>query len=88
MKDQLHGADYVREEDPRIFHSQKTGRGPLKETWIEDFWNECKVIIIIIAFLRFLLKLVLEPGVLTEMLIHDFSWKKYSLALFCLLISK
>ena len=43
VRDQLHGADYVREEDPRIFHSSKTGRGPLKETWIEDFENECKV---------------------------------------------
>jgi len=43
VKDQLHGADYVREEDPRVFVSLTTGRGPLGETWKDDYWNECKV---------------------------------------------
>lgn len=28
--------DYVPEEDPKLFHSIKTGRGPLKEDWIDD----------------------------------------------------
>ncbi|XP_069686277.1 protein retinal degeneration B isoform X6 [Periplaneta americana] len=42
VKDQLYGADYVREEDPKIYVSQKTGRGPLSDTWLEDYWNECK----------------------------------------------
>ncbi|KAJ9575163.1 hypothetical protein L9F63_025886 [Diploptera punctata] len=42
VKDQLYGADYVREEDPKIYVSQKTGRGPLSETWLDDYWNECK----------------------------------------------
>ncbi len=43
VKDTLHGADYVREEDPRIFSSLKTGRGPLTEGWKDEYWNECKV---------------------------------------------
>jgi hypothetical protein len=43
VKDQLYGADYVREEDPKIYVSQKTGRGPLSDTWLDDDWNECKV---------------------------------------------
>lgn len=43
VKDQLYGADYVREEDPKIYVSQKTGRGPLSDTWLDDYWYECKV---------------------------------------------
>ncbi|ODM97627.1 Protein retinal degeneration B [Orchesella cincta] len=42
VKDQLHGADYLREEDPRVFMSQKTSRGPLTENWVEEYWSECK----------------------------------------------
>ncbi|XP_073982579.1 retinal degeneration B isoform X1 [Rhodnius prolixus] len=42
VKDQLHGADYIREEDPSIYVSEKTKRGPLSETWLQDYWNECK----------------------------------------------
>jgi hypothetical protein len=42
VKDQLYGTDYVREEDPKIYVSQKTGRGPLSDTWLDDHWNECK----------------------------------------------
>nr|CAG4638237.1 EOG090X00NX [Cyclestheria hislopi] len=41
-KDQLTGADYVKEEDPCLYVSSKTGRGPLTETWIQDYWRECK----------------------------------------------
>ncbi|CAN7988007.1 unnamed protein product, partial [Ixodes pacificus] len=37
VRDQLFGADYVREEDPRLFVSPKTGRGPLEEDWIQGF---------------------------------------------------
>lgn len=45
VKDQLPTAsDYVKEEDPCVFISRKTGRGPLSETWIQDYWRECKVI--------------------------------------------
>lgn len=43
VKDQLHGADYLREEDPRVYMSEKTGRGPLTENWVEEYWDECKV---------------------------------------------
>ncbi|XP_054289278.1 protein retinal degeneration B isoform X3 [Macrosteles quadrilineatus] len=42
VKDQLYGGDYVREEDPTIYQSQKTSRGPLTENWLQDYWNECK----------------------------------------------
>nr|CAD7586071.1 unnamed protein product [Timema genevievae] len=42
VKDQLYGADYVKEEDPKYYLSQKTGRGPLVDSWLEDYWNECK----------------------------------------------
>lgn len=44
VKDQLYGADYVKEEDPKSYISEKTGRGPLSENWISDYWNECQVI--------------------------------------------
>lgn len=43
VKDQLSGADYVEEEDPAYYRSQKTGRGPLNEDWIRDYWAECQV---------------------------------------------
>lgn len=42
VKDQLYGADYVKEEDPKLFVSDKTSRGPLEETWLEDYWKEVK----------------------------------------------
>ncbi|CAH1718054.1 unnamed protein product [Chironomus riparius] len=42
VKDQLTGADYVREEDPTLYVSEKTGRGPLWESWVEDYWTEVK----------------------------------------------
>ncbi|KAK9696128.1 Phosphatidylinositol transfer protein [Popillia japonica] len=40
VRDQLYGTDYVKEEDPKIYHSDKSGRGPLGDTWLEDYWNE------------------------------------------------
>ncbi|TMW50269.1 hypothetical protein DOY81_004650 [Sarcophaga bullata] len=42
VKDQLYGGDYVKEEDPKLFVSQKTGRGPLGEDWLEEYWREVK----------------------------------------------
>ncbi|XP_046390635.1 protein retinal degeneration B isoform X2 [Ischnura elegans] len=42
VKDQLYGADYVKEEDPKLYISEKTSRGPLIETWLEDYWNDVK----------------------------------------------
>ena len=44
VKDQSATAsDYVKEEGPCIFISRKTGRGPLSESWLHDYWRECKV---------------------------------------------
>jgi len=31
----LETKDYKEDEDPTLFHSEKTGRGPLKDNWIE-----------------------------------------------------
>ncbi|XP_020807116.1 protein retinal degeneration B isoform X1 [Drosophila serrata] len=42
VKDQLWGGDYVKEEDPKHFVSDKTGRGPLPEDWLEEYWREVK----------------------------------------------
>ncbi|KAF0748361.1 protein retinal degeneration B isoform X2 [Aphis craccivora] len=42
VKDQLYGADYIKEEDPKSFVSNKTGRGPLSENWISEYWKECQ----------------------------------------------
>ncbi|XP_035714341.1 protein retinal degeneration B isoform X2 [Folsomia candida] len=42
VKDQLHGTDYVKEEDPKFYRSQKTSRGPLDDNWIDDYWQECQ----------------------------------------------
>ncbi|XP_059046300.1 protein retinal degeneration B [Achroia grisella] len=40
VKDQLYGADYIKEEDPKLFVSQKCNRGPLSDTWLDDYWKE------------------------------------------------
>lgn len=42
VKDQLYGADYQQSEDPTQYVSEKTARGPLDETWLEDHWAEVK----------------------------------------------
>ncbi|CAK9810045.1 Protein retinal degeneration B [Anthophora plagiata] len=41
VKDQYTG-DYVKEEDPKLYVSQKTNRGPLTESWLEDYWADVK----------------------------------------------
>lgn len=43
VRDQLYGADYKEEEDPRKYVSQKTDRGPLGDNWINEYWDMCKV---------------------------------------------
>lgn len=43
VKDQLIGADYLREEDPTLYVSEKTGRGPLSENWLDEYWTDVKV---------------------------------------------
>ncbi|KAJ8934898.1 hypothetical protein NQ318_002652 [Aromia moschata] len=40
VKDQLYGADYVKQEDPLYYISEKTGRGPLSMNWLEEYWEE------------------------------------------------
>ncbi|XP_063931115.1 protein retinal degeneration B isoform X3 [Zophobas morio] len=40
VKDQLYGADYLKSEDPSFYKSEKSGRGPLTENWLEDYWRE------------------------------------------------
>lgn len=42
VKDQLYGADYIKEEDPAHFVSQKCNRGPLSDNWLEEYWKEVK----------------------------------------------
>ncbi|XP_078045666.1 retinal degeneration B isoform X4 [Augochlora pura] len=41
VKDQ-YAVNYVKEEDPKLYVSQKTGRGPLTESWVEDYWADVK----------------------------------------------
>lgn len=43
VKDQLYGADYVREEDPKFYISEKTNRGPLNDSWLEYYWNNVNI---------------------------------------------
>ncbi|XP_053698054.1 protein retinal degeneration B [Sabethes cyaneus] len=42
VKDQLTGADYIQEEDPTLYVSAKTARGPLGESWLADYWEEVR----------------------------------------------
>ena len=42
MKDQQFGADYNKDEDPTIFVSEKTNRGPLDDNWLVQHWEEVK----------------------------------------------
>ncbi|XP_017766870.1 PREDICTED: protein retinal degeneration B isoform X5 [Eufriesea mexicana] len=41
VKDQYTG-DYVKEEDPKLYVSQKTSRGPLVDSWLEEYWSDVK----------------------------------------------
>ena len=36
VNDHLSGSDYKREEDPKHYVSEKTGRGPLTDDWIAN----------------------------------------------------
>lgn len=40
VKDQLYGADYVKEEDPTLFASQTCNRGPLPDNWLDEYWKD------------------------------------------------
>ena len=37
VKDYVPKSQYPEEEDPQLYQSKKTGRGPLKENWLEEF---------------------------------------------------
>ena len=37
VRDQMSASDYKKEEDPKLFVSKKTKRGPLRENWIADY---------------------------------------------------
>lgn len=40
VKDQLYGADYVKEEDPTVFVSHACNRGPLSDNWLDEYWKD------------------------------------------------
>ena len=42
VKDPISSGDYKREEDPLLFQSEKTQRGPLQENWREEYSKACK----------------------------------------------
>ena len=33
----MSSSDYLEEEDPLLYKSKKTGRGPMKENWLEQY---------------------------------------------------
>ncbi|XP_064128190.1 membrane-associated phosphatidylinositol transfer protein 2 isoform X1 [Loxodonta africana] len=37
VKDSVPASEYKTEEDPKLFHSTKTQRGPLSDNWIEEY---------------------------------------------------
>ncbi|XP_013774774.1 protein retinal degeneration B-like [Limulus polyphemus] len=37
VKDQLYGNEYKEEEDPKLYVSKHTGRGPLSDTWVREY---------------------------------------------------
>jgi predicted GTPase len=42
VTDPVTGNDYRREEDPRIFKSDKTDRGPLGDNWRDEYSQSVK----------------------------------------------
>ncbi|XP_056002501.1 protein retinal degeneration B-like isoform X4 [Ostrea edulis] len=43
VKDPISSGDYKKEEDPKIYRSQKTGRGPLTENWLAEYARDAKI---------------------------------------------
>ncbi|XP_061189651.1 protein retinal degeneration B-like isoform X2 [Saccostrea echinata] len=43
VKDPISSGDYKKEEDPKIYKSQKTGRGPLTDNWRAEYAREAKL---------------------------------------------
>ena len=44
VKEQVYSADYIKDEDPKLFISEKTGRGPLADNWLAEYWSEVSLI--------------------------------------------
>ena len=42
VKDPISSGDYRKDEDPKIFKSKKTGRGPLNDNWREEYTRAAK----------------------------------------------
>ena len=42
MKDPLQGSDYKKEEDPKLYLSKMTKRGPLNDNWRKEYCQACK----------------------------------------------
>ena len=42
VNDPISSTDYKKEEDPKIYQSSKTGRGPLTENWLKESSKACK----------------------------------------------
>lgn len=43
VKDPISSGDYKKEEDPKLFRSEKTGRGPLTENWLAEYARDSKI---------------------------------------------
>lgn len=43
VTDQTYTADYYKDEDPKLFVSEKTSRGPLADDWLSEYWNEVQI---------------------------------------------
>lgn len=62
VNDALPYYDYAVDEDPKLYQSNKTGRGPLTENWINECIQDgkpimcayklCKVYIFFIIFIK------------------------------------
>lgn len=44
VKEQMLQNEYLKEEDPRLYVSTKTKRGPLPEDWVQQYWNNGQTI--------------------------------------------
>ncbi|CAI9741236.1 protein retinal degeneration B-like isoform X1 [Octopus vulgaris] len=42
VTDAVPSSEYKKEEDPTLYQSEKTNRGPLTETWREEYSNYCR----------------------------------------------
>uniref|UniRef100_A0A914C020 DDHD domain-containing protein n=1 Tax=Acrobeloides nanus TaxID=290746 RepID=A0A914C020_9BILA len=40
VKENVSSGDYSQEEDPKLYKSKKTGRGPLSDNWVEEYTQQ------------------------------------------------